>query len=150
MKWPNQTKTLKIKHWKAFFLRRAEKLSSNPSFGTADVKNIGMLVTIPLFDWVICLTIWTENCDMEFSCPMRWEILAPTQHDTTRFCAQCNKDVYAVSSAKQAEEYAAVGRCLAIVPVRCSEFLDHTPCTEILRCSAQDEPTIGIIGRKCF
>jgi hypothetical protein len=54
---------------------------------------------------------------MEFTCPLRWELLDITGSDTERFCNNCNKTVYAVKTAKQLEESIAVGRCVAIVPV---------------------------------
>jgi hypothetical protein len=49
-----------------------------------------------------------------FSCPKRWETLAPTVDATVRFCQQCQERVYHCDTIDEAEDRALAGRCIAI------------------------------------
>jgi hypothetical protein len=64
-----------------------------------------------------------ENCDLEFECPMRWDALKASPNAKTdvfgwvseKFCDKCNKTVYAVEDVAKLQEYAQLGRCVAVV-----------------------------------
>lgn len=57
-----------------------------------------------------------DRCTFElaFQCPRRWDALAPTGDDATRFCATCEREVYFCASVDEARQRGLAGDCIAI------------------------------------
>ena len=54
------------------------------------------------------------QCDLSFLCRQRWDGLEKTDHPATRYCAHCDKEVFAVRTHLQLASASAVGRCVAL------------------------------------
>jgi len=90
-KWPNQSKDLKLKSWRQFYLKRLESIKKSPSGGH------------PI-----------ENCEFEFLCPMVVENMKKTwAADGTVFCDQCQKKVHKVETKEELQKASELGQCIA-------------------------------------
>lgn len=52
-------------------------------------------------------------CEMDFSCPKKWDELNVTADSLVRDCEECGKPVYFVDSQEELDEAAAKGKCIA-------------------------------------
>ncbi|MDM0113935.1 hypothetical protein QTI66_17405 [Variovorax sp. J22R133] len=52
-------------------------------------------------------------CDFGFLCSMQWNELRPTFAADVRYCDNCKRDVFRITSRAQLEEARASGRCVA-------------------------------------
>lgn len=55
-----------------------------------------------------------EEVAFELVCPMRWENLAPTPHESVRMCGACNREVTYCTSIDQARTLVSEGACITI------------------------------------
>jgi len=54
-----------------------------------------------------------QNPQFSFVCKEKWQDLAPTEDDGTRYCAKCDANVFRTVTFDQQQVAAALGRCTA-------------------------------------
>jgi hypothetical protein len=54
------------------------------------------------------------NCVFAFSCPRRWEGLAPTEDPDTRYCHHCERHVHLCRNEADFTRHANGGHCVAV------------------------------------
>jgi len=57
-----------------------------------------------------------SHCDFVFVCDKRWIDLKPTNVANARYCGDCRKNVFKVTSKDEMALSAALGRCAAVLP----------------------------------
>jgi uncharacterized protein (TIGR02996 family) len=57
-----------------------------------------------------------------FTCPNRWETMAPTPEAGVRYCADCQKKVYFCDDAESVERHARAGDCIT-APLRVTSLI---------------------------
>lgn len=55
-----------------------------------------------------------RNCVFGFRCAQKWDEMKETSRDGVRFCKECEKDVYLISSEDKLLEAITLNRCVAI------------------------------------
>jgi len=60
------------------------------------------------------MTIKIRNCVFGFRCAQKWDEMEETSRDGVRFCKECAKDVYLISSEDKLLEAITLNRCVAI------------------------------------
>ena len=60
------------------------------------------------------MTIKIRNCIFGFRCAQKWDEMKETSRDGVRFCKECEKDVYLISSEDKLLEAITLNRCVAI------------------------------------
>ena len=74
------------------------------------------------------MTIKIRNCVFGFRCAQSWDEMAETSRDGVRFCKECAKDVFWVTSKETLLDAITLNRCVAIeAPVYQEPALDQPP-----------------------
>ena len=60
------------------------------------------------------MTIKIRNCVFGFRCAQNWDEMEETSREGVRFCKECAKDVFWVSSKDMLLEAITLNRCVAI------------------------------------
>ena len=60
------------------------------------------------------MTIKIRNCVFGFRCAQKWDEMKETSRDGVRFCKECEKDVYLISSEDKLLEAITLNQCVAI------------------------------------
>ena len=60
------------------------------------------------------MPIKIRNCVFGFRCAQKWDEMKETSRDGVRFCKECEKDVYLISSEDKLLEAITLNRCVAI------------------------------------
>jgi len=69
-----------------------------------------------------------RNCVFGFRCAQNWDAMQETSRNDIRFCKECAKDVYLVSSKDMLLESITLNRCIAIESPKDKELpYDHHP-----------------------
>ena len=60
--------------------------------------------------------IYIDNCKYEFDykCPLEWRNLKKTKDLNTRFCEECNKNVYKCRTGKDIDKHIKLNNCIAV------------------------------------
>ena len=60
------------------------------------------------------MPIKIRNCVFGFRCAQNWDEMEETSRDGVRFCKECEKNVYLISSEDKLLEAITLNRCVAI------------------------------------
>lgn len=55
------------------------------------------------------------DCELSFVCKKSWDELAPTRHESVRYCEACRRGVYKVKTLDELTTATVLFRCVAIV-----------------------------------
>jgi hypothetical protein len=97
-KWPLQNSKLKIKSWFKMYERRFKverKITQAPTSTQHFIGKKNPVAILPKSDSLTRVSFpSSENCDLEFECPLIYESLKKQNDSGTRHCSKCDKTVY--------------------------------------------------------
>jgi hypothetical protein len=56
-----------------------------------------------------------KNCSLAFNCTQEWETLKKTEKVNVKFCNECKRKVYFVTSDEELEKYSITNQCVAFM-----------------------------------
>ncbi|CAN6133892.1 hypothetical protein MCETRH20_00910 [Methylophilaceae bacterium] len=89
------------------------------------------------------MTIKIRNCVFGFRCAQKWDEMEETSRDGVRFCKECEKDVYLISSEDKLLEAITLNRCVAIEVPKDSELPPKQKSEKILGMLTSYEESYG-------